>query len=77
MLKYFIQYSIDNNINISDKKSFITEKLVNAFVSCHQVSPPYETIKYLFDKNLLENQYNCLIDSYRYHINFNIFKYEK
>ena len=75
ILKHLIQYSIDNNINISNKKSFITDKLVNAFVSRHLVSPPYESIKYLFDKNLLDLQYNCLIDSYRYSIKFNIFKF--
>ena len=72
MLKYFIQYSIDNNINISDKKSFITDKLVGASVSCHQVSPPYESIKYLFDNNLLDIQYNFLNSHF---INFNIFKF--
>ena len=75
MLKYLIQYSIDNKINLSDHKSYITEKLINTFISTSLKSPSCESIKYLLDKNLLVIHYNCLNSTYRCYINFNIFKF--
>lgn len=75
MLKYLIQYSIDNKINLSDHKSYITERLINTFISISLKSPSCESIKYLLDKNLLDIHYNCLNNTYRCYINFNIFKF--